>query len=272
MKNLLRLIASLCVVASASIAFATTLSPIQLLNPAGSTSGQTIVSTGASSAPAWATVPLAGLSSIAANTVLANVTSASAAPVAFSMPSCSSSTSVLQYTTNTGFTCDTSLLTAGSPASFSTIAASGLITPTSSIGIKGTTAADSAQAGSDGEFAQSNNGTATTLTTNTPVNLYSVTLTAGDWDVYGSIAFVAGTGAVNTAIQGALTTTSATLPGWPAEFSYFETFTSGASQYVPLMRIRVNVSSSTTVYCVGNAVFSGGTETANCSIAYNRRR
>lgn len=39
-----------------SLAFGTTLSPITLLNPAGSSSGQAIVSTGASSAPAWAGV------------------------------------------------------------------------------------------------------------------------------------------------------------------------------------------------------------------------
>lgn len=39
-----------------AFAFSATLVPIQLLNPTGSTSGQAIVSTGASSAPAWAGV------------------------------------------------------------------------------------------------------------------------------------------------------------------------------------------------------------------------
>src|ERR1700761_551177 len=43
---------------------ATTLNPIQLLNPAGSTTGQTIVSTGASSAPSWASVSAAALTGI----------------------------------------------------------------------------------------------------------------------------------------------------------------------------------------------------------------
>jgi hypothetical protein len=44
--------------------FATTLSPITLLNPAGSTSGQAIVSTGASSAPAWGNVSISTLTGV----------------------------------------------------------------------------------------------------------------------------------------------------------------------------------------------------------------
>jgi hypothetical protein len=89
----------------ASVAFGATLTPIQLLNPAGSTSGQVILSSGPSSAPSWGGISLSGLGAIAANTVVANATSASAVPSAFSMPSCSSSSSALQWTSNTGFTC-----------------------------------------------------------------------------------------------------------------------------------------------------------------------
>lgn len=86
-------------------ASATTLNPIQLLNPTGSTSGQAIVSTGASTAPAWGNVTATSLAAQAANTVVANVTASSASPTAFVMPSCSTSTSALQYTSGTGFTC-----------------------------------------------------------------------------------------------------------------------------------------------------------------------
>jgi hypothetical protein len=50
MKRLLT-IAALALVCAAS--FGATLNPVQLLNPAGSTAGQVIVSTGASTAPAW---------------------------------------------------------------------------------------------------------------------------------------------------------------------------------------------------------------------------
>ena len=44
-----------------SFAFSATLVPIQLLNPTGSSSGQAIVSTGASTAPAWGNVNAATL-------------------------------------------------------------------------------------------------------------------------------------------------------------------------------------------------------------------
>lgn len=50
---------------------------------------------------------LARLPSIGANTALVNGTSGSAVPTAFSMPSCSGASSVLQWLTNTGFQCGT---------------------------------------------------------------------------------------------------------------------------------------------------------------------
>lgn len=90
-------------------AHATTLNPVQLLNPTGSTSGQAIVSTGASSAPGWANVAATSLAAQAANTVVANVTGSSASPTAFAMPSCSTSASALDWTSGTGFTCNTAV-------------------------------------------------------------------------------------------------------------------------------------------------------------------
>lgn len=85
-------------------AVATTV-PVPLLNPVGSTAGQAIVSTGATTAPAWGNVTATGLTAQAANTIVANVTGSSASPTAFAMPSCSTSTSALQWTSGTGFTC-----------------------------------------------------------------------------------------------------------------------------------------------------------------------
>src|SRR5574339_130261 len=86
----------------AGAAAAATLTPIQLLNPAGSTAGQAIVSTGAATAPAWGAVSAGALAPIAANTVLGNFTGASAAPAAFSAPSCSGANSALKYTSGAG--------------------------------------------------------------------------------------------------------------------------------------------------------------------------
>lgn len=95
--------ASLALVSS--IAFGTTFSPVSLLNPAGSSNGQVIISSGASSAPGWGNISAASLGAQAANTVLANATGSSASPTAFPMPSCATA---LQWTSATGFTCNSS--------------------------------------------------------------------------------------------------------------------------------------------------------------------
>ncbi|SEB24823.1 hypothetical protein [Paraburkholderia sartisoli] len=60
MKRLL----SIALLAVSSVAFGATLAPVQLLSPSGSTTGQAIVSTGASSPPAWGNVSIATLTGI----------------------------------------------------------------------------------------------------------------------------------------------------------------------------------------------------------------
>ncbi|WP_431290388.1 hypothetical protein [Burkholderia cepacia] len=68
-------------------------------------------------------LPLSSLSNIAANTVLANVTSAAAGVTAYAMPSCSGSGSALNYTSGTGFACATGLAPLASPTFTGTPAA-----------------------------------------------------------------------------------------------------------------------------------------------------
>jgi hypothetical protein len=48
-----------------AVAFGATLTPVQLLNPTGSSAGQAIVSTGSSSAPGWGNVPVANVTGAA---------------------------------------------------------------------------------------------------------------------------------------------------------------------------------------------------------------
>lgn len=66
-------------------------------------------------------ISIAILSNIAANTVLANVTSATAGVTAFAMPSCSSTGNALQYTSGTGFTCGTGFAPLASPTFTGTV-------------------------------------------------------------------------------------------------------------------------------------------------------
>jgi hypothetical protein len=272
-------------------AFATTLNPIQLLNPTGSTSGQAILSTGASTAPAWGNVAATALAAQAANTVVANVTASSASPTAFAMPSCSTSASALNWTTSTGFTCNTAVnastlggATFASPGAigsttpgtgkFTTLQATSSITPSSTAGIVGTTTNDNAQAGSVGEYISSNvaPGSAVAYTSNTPMNVTSISLTAGDWDVWGTVAPIPGTQI--TAVQGWISTTSATSPTNPnngAEVYLPVSLTAGQGAILPVGTIRLSLSGTTTVYLSANIV-STASGTIYGFIAARRRR
>lgn len=59
-----RFLTALALSLACAVSFGATLSPIQLLNPAGSTAGQAILSTGASSAPAWGNVSISTLTGV----------------------------------------------------------------------------------------------------------------------------------------------------------------------------------------------------------------
>lgn len=72
----------------------------------GSVSIPALTVTGTATFPSG-TIALSGLASQAANTVVANFTASGHTPVAFAMPSCSTATSALQYTSGTGVTCNT---------------------------------------------------------------------------------------------------------------------------------------------------------------------
>jgi hypothetical protein len=102
MKRLL----TAALLALTSAAFGATTTPVQLLNPTGSTAGQAIVSTGPTTAPAWGA---AALSPIGANTVLGNATGSTAAPAAVSVPNCLGTSSALTYTAGSGFNCNSTI-------------------------------------------------------------------------------------------------------------------------------------------------------------------
>jgi hypothetical protein len=123
MKRLIVFFTSLAIALAAS---ATTLNPIQLLNPTGSTSGQAILSTGASSAPAWGNLTLGGLQTIAANTVIGNATGSTASPTAITVTGCNGAAQALQWTSGSGFGCNSNIATSGANANITSL--SGLST------------------------------------------------------------------------------------------------------------------------------------------------
>jgi len=326
-----------------SAIFATTLSPIQLLNPAGSTSGQAILSTGASSAPAWGNVSLSGLSGTlpvanggtnaatasgtsldnitgfsgtgfltrtgagayafqsatngitlgnlaqaAANTVLGNSIGATGSIVAITMPSCSTSASALDWSLGVGFVCNAAVNAAtlggatfaspgaiggsvAGPANFTTINTSGLITPSTTVGIKGTAVGDSAQAGSIGEY-QTVTGSAVSISAATTSSATSLSLTAGDWDVEAVVLFTgAGTTQFSLAYTG-VSFLSTTLGAVGTYVQVAAPTTAGASFTLASPVVRINLSTTTTVFCDVNAGFTVSTATATGFLRARRVR
>ena len=125
MKNLIAFFVSIF----ASVSFGSTTVPVQLINPTGSSSGQAIVSTGASSAPAWGGVGLNGIAAIAANTVIGNATGSTASPTAITVTGCNGAAQALQWTNGSGFGCNSGIATSGANANITSL--SGLSTPLS---------------------------------------------------------------------------------------------------------------------------------------------
>lgn len=134
-----------------------------------------------------------------------------------------------------------------------------------STGVLGVTDASAATAGTVGEVISATVavGSAIDLTTATPANVTSISLTAGDWDVYGKVAFDCSGTTVITRIIGAISLTSATLPTAPEAldnsiFDLANSFTTGSAPKLSLPTCRINVSGTTTVYLVAQIDFSGG--------------
>ena len=152
-------------------------------------------------------------------------------------------------------------------AVFTTLSATGLLTVSSTAGIKGTTLTDSANAGSVGEYVTSTVllGSAVALTTGVAINVTSISLTAGDWNVWGTVAFApAGTTTVS-AISGSISTTTgtmATVPGGGSSFTLATTLTTGAAQSHPVGMTRISVAATTTIFLVAQSSFAVSTNAA----------
>lgn len=157
---------------------------------------------------------------------------------------------------------------------FTSLSATGNLTPSQTNGIVGTTTNNSANAGSVGEFVSSlvASGSPVSLSNNTPANVTSISLTAGDWDVQGNINF-SGTAATVTGGSGGITSTSATVPVDGSEV-YDGTVTTVLSDTssITLPRKRFSLSGTTTVFLVASKAFSAGTVGAFGGITARRVR
>lgn len=159
--------------------------------------------------------------------------------------------------------------TPGSGA-FTTLSASGAITPSQTAGIVGTTTNNNANAGSVGEFSAS--AVAAGILNSTFTNLTSLPLAAGDWDVEGNIEYVPAAGTTITAAVSSVNNVSAT--GAAAPSRSVNNYTAGAgkgqSQFAPVTRFLLPAPA--TIYLVAYAEFIGGTCAAYGFIRARRPR
>lgn len=280
-----RLLTGIFAALLSAAAFGTTFTPIQLLNPTGSVAGQVIVSSGPTTVAAWGGIGVNGITALAANTVLANATGSSASPTAFAMPSCSSTVSALNWTTSTGFVCNTGLITAATVASTYAPLASPTFTgtpaaPTATTGtsttqlattafvtaqptinqpnIVASTTGTAAASGSVG-FYQTANTAAASATGGTPLNVASISLSPGVWDVQCSAQFVPAGTTVQQNAEIGVSTTSATFGAYPTITESGGVTSAGFGQVFSSPRVPLNITTTTTVFCVAQANFTVST-------------
>lgn len=159
----------------------------------------------------------------------------------------------------------TALTGGGNAASFTRVNASGLITPSSTLGIKATSTNDNAQAGSVGE--QQNAQTAlASVTSDTLTNYASKSLAAGDWMCQGVVDYVPAAGTTVYQMLQGITTTSAAPAPFGASTYYGYAGPAGVEQVHMTPVARVQLASSGTAYLTGLVVFAGGTLQARGSI------
>jgi hypothetical protein len=143
------------------------------------------------------------------------------------------------------------------------------------IPVQGTNTTGNASVGDVGEYVESTvllGSSVTGFVTNTPKDITSISLAAGDWDVTGNVGSNPTAGAVQGSYIGWISSTSATLPDFT--FTTFNAQTQsanvGLNQSAP--KRRLSLSTTTTVYLSAQLGFAGGSMSAYGTIQARRMR
>ncbi len=135
-----------------------------------------------------------------------------------------------------------------------------------------------AAAGQVGEYISATTpaGAPVVLTTGVAATIASISLTAGDWDVWAAAGFSPGaTTTISSVAAGINITPSMPGPGnaSPAAYSVIAaTLTTGASQVMALAPTRVSAATTTTVYMLAQASFGVAAMSGFGTIEARRRR
>lgn len=142
--------------------------------------------------------------------------------------------------------------------------------------IPGTQTNDNANAGNVGELISSTVvvGSAVSLTTATPANVTSVSLTAGDWDCYGLLVrHLAATTSI-TLLKSSINTTSATDGTLGTTMAQFATAANvNANDHSEIVGpVRESLASTTTVFLVADDTFTVSTNAGYGTLRCRRAR
>lgn len=146
--------------------------------------------------------------------------------------------------------------------------------------IKAISGSGTATAGYVGEFKSGQSGGTVALTTSTAATITSVSLTAGDWLISGTIVYNGQAGTIPTDIIAGFSTTTNTLPSSSSsavntnrqDLMIPARTMSGSYATNTLGPHHVNLSATTTYYLVGYSNFSAGTMEAYGTITAWRPR
>lgn len=171
------------------------------------------------------------------------------------------------------------LLLALSLAAWASCASAEIVTVTTpSAGqTPGTATNDNANAGNVGQIIESTVlvGAAVSATTATNLDVTSISLTAGDWDVWGSILTNPNGATTTTAQIGWIHTVSATQPTAPNGGAYTTNgaaLGAGAAGALSVGMKRLSLSSTTTVFLSAQIVFAINTNAVYGYIGARRVR
>lgn len=144
--------------------------------------------------------------------------------------------------------------------------------------LPGTATNDNAATGYVGEYIQSVvvQGSPVSLTSGAGANITNISLTAGDWDVWGIVGFIPGSTTNYTLLIGSISTTSATAGTigtfGRADHAFGAGIVGGNNNCFAIPTLRLSLSATTTVYIVVNSNFTVSTLSGYGSIGARRVR
>ena len=142
---------------------------------------------------------------------------------------------------------------------------------------QGTATNDNAAASDIGELISSTVlfGSAVAVTSSTATDITSLALTAGDWDVWGTVVTAPAGGTTTSVTSGWISQTSATFPTLPNSGAMAVLSVStpaGASNAIPVGTVRISLAAPTSIFLSCFLTFAVSTMGAYGYIGARRRR